>query len=103
MAALGVGGYRSSVSRPRVQPTGSGPANAKGIAFYDRLVDALLARGIEPAATLFHWDLPQALQDAGGWTSRDTAARFGEYAGLGADALGDRGGLGVTPNEPVSH
>src|SRR2546423_14173505 len=103
MAALGVGGYRSSVSRPRVQPTGSGPVNAPGIAFYDRLVDALLARGIEPAVTLFHWDLPQALQDAGGWANRDTATRFGEYAGPVADAPRDPGRPWVPPNEPFIH
>jgi beta-glucosidase len=103
MAELGVGGYRFSVSWPRVQPAGGGPVNAPGIAFYDRLVDTLLARGIEPAVTLFHWDLPQALQDAGGWANRDTAVRFGEYAGLVADALGDRIGLWITLNEPFIH
>jgi beta-glucosidase len=103
MAELGVGAYRFSVAWPRIQPTGSGPVNAEGLAFYDRLVDALLARGIEPAVTLFHWDLPQALQDAGGWTNRDTAARFGEYAGLVAEALGDRVGLWITLNEPFIH
>jgi beta-glucosidase len=103
MAELGVGGYRFSVAWPRIQPTGSGPVNAAGVGFYDRLVDALLARGIEPAVTLFHWDLPQALQDAGGWTDRDTAARFGEYAALVVDALGDRVGLWITLNEPFIH
>jgi beta-glucosidase len=103
MAELGVGAYRFSVAWPRIQPTGSGPANAAGVAFYDRLVDALLERDIEPAATLFHWDLPQALQDGGGWASRDTAARFGEYAELVAAALGDRVGLWITLNEPFIH
>ncbi len=103
MADLGARVYRFSVSWPRVQPGGSGPANAKGIAFYDRLVDVLLARGIEPAATLFHWDLPQPLQDAGGWANRDTAARFGEYAELVAGALGDRVALWLTLNEPFIH
>src|SRR4051812_34921847 len=92
MAELGVGGNRFPVPGPRVHPAGSGPATAAGIAFHDRLVDALLARGTQPAVTLFHWDLPQALQDAGGWANRDTAVRFGEYAGLVAEALGDRVG-----------
>ena len=90
MAGLGVGAYRFSVSWPRIQPTGRGTPNPAGLAFYDRLVDALLAAGITPAVTLFHWDLPQALQDAGGWRSRDTAERFAEYAGHVAAALGDR-------------
>ena len=103
MADLGVRAYRFSVAWPRIQPTGAGPGNAAGIAFYDRLVDELLTHGIEPAATLFHWDLPQALQDAGGWSNRDTAARFGEYADIVADALGDRVGLWLTLNEPVIH
>jgi beta-glucosidase len=103
MAELGVRAYRFSVAWPRIQPTGAGPANPDGVAFYDRLVDALLACGIEPAVTLFHWDLPQALQDAGGWQSRDTAARFGEYADLLGAALGDRVGLWMTLNEPFIH
>ncbi|MCW2640326.1 MAG: beta-galactosidase [Dactylosporangium sp.] len=103
MADLGLRAYRFSIAWPRVQPTGSGPANAAGIAFYDRLVDRLLERGIEPAATLFHWDLPQPLQDAGGWTNRDTAARFSEYADEVAQALGDRVTLWMTLNEPIIH
>jgi beta-glucosidase len=103
MAALGVGAYRFSVAWPRVQPTGAGPANPAGVAFYDRLVDALLERGIDPVATLFHWDLPQALQDDGGWANRDTAARFGEYADLVAEALGNRVKLWITLNEPFVH
>jgi beta-glucosidase len=103
MADLGVRAYRFSIAWPRVQPTGAGPANAAGLAFYDRLADTLLERGIEPAATLFHWDLPQALQDAGGWTNRDTAARFGEYADLMAELLGDRVRLWMTLNEPIIH
>jgi beta-glucosidase len=103
MADLGVGGYRFSVSWPRIQPTGTGPANAKGLDFYDGLVDALLAHGIDPLLTLFHWDLPQALQDAGGWADRDTAARFSEYAGLVAERLGDRVKLWITLNEPFVH
>lgn len=100
LADLGVGAYRFSVAWPRVQPTGSGPANAAGLAFYDRLTDALLARGVAPVVTLYHWDLPQPLQDAGGWPARDTAWRFAEYAGLVADALGDRVALWTTLNEP---
>jgi beta-glucosidase len=103
MADLGVGAYRFSIAWPRVQPTGEGPGSPVGIAFYDRLVDALLEHGIEPAATLFHWDMPQALQDAGGWTNRDTAARFGEYADIVAEALGDRVKLWMTLNEPIIH
>ncbi|OLB74119.1 MAG: beta-glucosidase [Actinobacteria bacterium 13_2_20CM_2_71_6] len=103
MSELGVGAYRFSIAWPRIQPEGKGPANPAGMAFYDRLVDALLERGIDPAATLFHWDLPQALQDAGGWASRDTAARFGEYADLMAAALGDRVKLWITLNEPFIH
>jgi beta-glucosidase len=103
MADLGVDAYRFSVSWPRVQPDGIGPANPAGLAFYDRLVDALLERGVAPVATLFHWDLPQALQDRGGWLERDTAHRLGEYAGIVADALGDRVRLWITLNEPFVH
>lgn len=104
MADLGVGAYRFSVAWPRIQPDGRGPANAKGLDFYDRLVDALAERGIMPALTLYHWDLPQALQDdGGGWMNRDTAHRFAEYAGLVADRLGDRVGLWITLNEPFVH
>ncbi|HET8768811.1 MAG TPA: GH1 family beta-glucosidase [Pedococcus sp.] len=100
MADLGVEAYRFSVAWPRVQPTGSGPVNVVGLDFYDRLVDALLARGITPWATLYHWDLPQPLEDAGGWPVRDTAERFAEYAGHVARALGDRVGHFITLNEP---
>jgi beta-glucosidase len=103
MAELGVDAYRFSVAWPRIQPEGSGPANAKGLDFYDRLVDALAARGIAALPTLFHWDLPQALEDAGGWLSRDTAARFGDYVALVADRLGDRVRRWITLNEPVVH
>src|SRR2546429_9597087 len=70
MAELGVDAYRFSVAWPRILPTGTGPVNARGIGFYDRLVDALLARGIDPGVTLYHWDLPQAVQDGGGWARR---------------------------------
>ncbi|MFC0033477.1 GH1 family beta-glucosidase [Micromonospora chaiyaphumensis] len=103
LAGLGVSAYRFSVAWPRVQPTGAGPANAAGLDFYDRLVDALLAVGVDPVATLFHWDLPQALEDAGGWLNRDTAHRFAEYADLVAARLGDRVKLWITLNEPFVH
>ena len=79
MRRLGLQTYRFSVSWPRVLPFGAGAANAKGLDFYDRLVDALLESGIKPCVTLYHWDLPQALQDRGGWIERDTAHRFAEY------------------------
>src|SRR3954447_20240039 len=98
--SLGVDAYRFSVSWPRVQPGGRGPANPAGLAFYDRLVDELLANGIDPWVTLYHWDLPQELEDAGGWPVRDTAQRFADYADLVADALGDRVRYWTTLNEP---
>jgi beta-glucosidase len=97
---MGVDSYRFSISWPRVQPTGAGEANWKGIAFYDRLVDSLLRSGIRPFPTLYHWDLPQALEDRGGWPSRDTAARFADYAGIMANALGDRVRDWALFNEP---
>ncbi|AXG82087.1 GH1 family beta-glucosidase [Streptomyces paludis] len=100
MSGLGVGAYRFSVSWPRVQPTGKGPASEKGLDFYRRLADGLLAKGIRPVVTLYHWDLPQELEDAGGWPERDTASRFAEYAGIVADALGDRVTTWTTLNEP---
>ncbi|MCX4470787.1 GH1 family beta-glucosidase [Micromonospora sp. NBC_01655] len=100
MAGLGVSAYRFSIAWPRVQPGGTGPANAAGLDFYDRLVDDLAAAGIDPVATLYHWDLPQPLEDAGGWLNRDTAARFAEYADLVAARLGDRVRLWITLNEP---
>ena len=100
MAALGLEAYRFSISWPRVQPDGAGPLNQAGLDFYRRLVDGLLERGIEPAATLYHWDLPQALQDAGGWANRDTAERFAEYAQHMARELGDRVRTWITLNEP---
>jgi beta-glucosidase len=103
MAGLGVGAYRFSIAWPRVQPDGAGPGNPEGLGFYDRLVDALLERKIDPVATLFHWDLPEALEDAGGWLSRDTAHRFAEYADLVAARLGDRVRLWITLNEPFIH
>jgi beta-glucosidase len=103
MSELGARAYRFSIAWPRIQASGAGPANPAGIGFYDRLVDSLLSAGIDPVATLFHWDLPQALQDTGGWANRDTAARFGEYAAVLAGALGDRVRLWITLNEPFVH
>jgi len=100
MADLGLNAYRFSISWSRIQPTGRGAANPEGVAFYDRLVDALLDRGIAPHITLFHWDLPQGLEDTGGWLDRDTAERFAEYAGLAYAALGDRVARWITLNEP---
>lgn len=90
MRELGLTSYRFSVAWPRIQPTGRGAANAAGLAFYDRLVDGLCEAGIRPFGTLYHWDLPQALEDLGGWPHRDTADRFADYAALVVDALGDR-------------
>ncbi|MFC4054381.1 GH1 family beta-glucosidase [Actinomadura syzygii] len=101
MAGLGVDSYRFSIAWPRVQPRGSGPVNPKGLDFYDRLVDGLLAAGISPAATLYHWDLPQPLEDAGGWMERDTAYRFAEFSYLAAERLADRVDMWITLNEPV--
>lgn len=100
MAGLGLEAYRFSIAWPRIQPTGTGEANQAGLDFYGRLVDGLLARGIRPIATLYHWDLPQALEDAGGWTNRDTACRFAEYARIVVGALGDRVPVWTTLNEP---
>jgi beta-glucosidase len=100
LADLGVGAYRFSVAWPRVFPAGSGPVERRGLDFYRRLVDALGERGITPYATLYHWDLPQALEERGGWRNRDTAARFAEYAAVVADALGDRVRNWITVNEP---
>jgi len=100
MADLGLQSYRFSVAWPRVQPDGTGPANQEGLDFYRALVDELRSYGIEPWVTLYHWDLPQALQDAGGWPARDTVSRFADYATLVHDALGDRVGYWTTLNEP---
>ncbi|MFE9956628.1 GH1 family beta-glucosidase [Micromonospora sp. NPDC005299] len=100
MADLGLKSYRFSVSWPRVQPGGAGAVNSEGMDFYRRLVDELLGHGIEPWLTLYHWDLPQLLEDAGGWPARDTAGRFADYAQLVADALGDRVKYFTTFNEP---
>ncbi|MCC6213910.1 MAG: beta-glucosidase [Polyangiaceae bacterium] len=100
MRELGLGAYRFSVAWPRVQPSGKGPPHPAGLDFYSRLVDALLEAGIAPMATLYHWDLPQALQDEGGFASRDVAGWFADYAGVVARALGDRLRWIVTLNEP---
>jgi len=97
---LGVGGYRLSLSWSRVQPRGRGPLNPTGVAFYTRLLDALRERGIKPYVTLYHWDLPQELEDAGGWVVRETAEAFAAYAGAMARALGDRVEAWTTLNEP---
>jgi beta-glucosidase len=101
MRRLGLNAYRFSVAWPRVVPTGAGPVNPQGLAFYDRLVDGLLEAGIRPFVTLYHWDLPQALHDLGGWPARDTAYRFAEYAAVVAEALGDRVADWTTINEPL--
>ncbi|HEY2075097.1 MAG TPA: GH1 family beta-glucosidase [Streptosporangiaceae bacterium] len=100
MARLGIGTYRFSLAWPRIQPTGSGAVNAPGLDFYDRLTDALLAEGINPMPTLYHWDLPQPLEDAGGWMARDTAYRFADYAVVAAERLADRIPTWITLNEP---
>lgn len=101
IAQLGVNAYRFSIAWPRVQPAGRGAFNAAGLDFYDRLVDGLLQRGIQPHATLYHWDLPADLQRRdGGWQSRDTAYRFADYARVIAERLGDRVTSFATHNEP---
>ena len=91
MKSIGATAYRFSIAWPRIFPDGTGRPNQKGLDFYSRLVDALLAAGIEPFATLYHWDLPQALQDRyGGWQSKDTATAFADYVGYAAEQLSDR-------------
>jgi len=100
IAGLNVDAYRFSIAWPRIQAQGSGPINPLGLDFYERLVDGMLERGLKPYATLYHWDLPQALQDAGGWTNRDTAHRFAEYARAVAERLGERVLSYATLNEP---
>jgi len=105
LRSLGLGAYRFSISWPRVLPDGAGRVNQAGLDYYRALLDALGERGIAAAATLFHWDLPQALQDHGGWAARDTALRFADYASVVGEALGDRVARWITLNEPlvVSH
>jgi len=100
MRKMGIKGYRFSISWPRIQPSGRGPANQKGLDFYNQLVDALLEAGIRPFPTLYHWDLPQALEDSGGWPSRDTAYHFADYADIVANALSDRVHSWTIFNEP---
>jgi len=100
MKRLGVDAYRFSVAWPRIFPSGRGPPNEAGLAFYERLVDGLLEAGIRPFLTLYHWDLPQALQEAGGWPARDTSQAFVDYALAVARRLKDRVGYWVTHNEP---
>ncbi|HET7388682.1 MAG TPA: GH1 family beta-glucosidase [Nocardioidaceae bacterium] len=100
MSRLGVDAYRFSVAWPRIQPDGRGAVNPEGVDFYSRLVDELLAAGITPVATIYHWDLPQPLEDAGGWPIRDTARRFADYATALHERLGDRVKRWITINEP---
>jgi beta-glucosidase len=100
MSDLGVDAYRFSIAWPRIQADGTGVANQAGLAFYHDLAEKLLARGITPWATLYHWDLPQALEDQGGWLNRDTAHRFAEYSATVAEALGDVVTNWITLNEP---
>jgi beta-glucosidase len=100
MAQLGIGAYRFSISWPRVLPQGTGAVNMRGLDFYDRLVDTLLAHQITPVITLFHWDLPLALQSDGGWLNRNTAQAFADYAEIVARRLGDRVTCWATLNEP---
>ena len=100
MRSLGLQGYRFSISWPRIQPDGRGPVNQKGLDFYRRLIDGLNEREIAPLATLYHWDLPQALEDEGGWASRDVVERFLEYADILFAELADGVGDWLTLNEP---
>ena len=100
MAELGLSVYRFSIAWSRVMPSGKGPLNEEGVDFYSRLIDGLLERGITPFPTLYHWDLPQALEDEGGWGNRDTAQRFAEYAAAMFERFGDRVDLWLTHNEP---
>jgi beta-glucosidase len=100
MASLGLKAYRFSISWPRVQPGGRGPVNSRGLDYYRALLDELGEHGIEPTVTLYHWDLPQELQDHGGWAVRETAERFAEYTSICAEALGDRVSRWITVNEP---
>lgn len=100
MADLGVDAYRFSISWSRIQADGTGPGNVAGLDFYRRLAEGLLERGVTPWATLYHWDLPQALEERGGWLERDTASRFADYAAIVAESLGDVVGDWITLNEP---
>jgi beta-glucosidase len=100
MRRLGIQAYRFSVAWPRVLPQGRGMPNEPGLSFYDRLIDTILSAGIEPWLCLYHWDLPQALDDLGGWTTRDSVAWFADYAMLVAERYGDRVKCFATFNEP---
>lgn len=100
IASYGLNAYRFSIAWPRIQPTGVGAPNQKGVDFYRRLCERLLEKGVKPAATLYHWDLPQALQDRGGWQNRDIVERFAEYASVMYEALGDSVAWWITHNEP---
>ena len=100
MAELGLQAYRFSFSWARIMPEGAGPIEQRGLDFYDRLIDALLEKNIQPMATLYHWDLPAALQDRGGWTNRDSASWFADYSAVVHDAFSDRVGMWATLNEP---
>ena len=102
LRAMNLNSYRFSISWPRIQPSGAGPANSEGVDYYSRLVDALLEARIRPLVTLYHWDLPQVLEDAGGWPNRDTAARFADYAEQMGRALGDRVSDWILFNEPLA-
>jgi beta-glucosidase len=101
MKELGLKAYRFSIAWPRILPSGRGQINQAGLDFYDRLVDGLMAAGIAPYVTLYHWDLPQALQDQGGWQNRDTCNAFADYAQVVAERLGDRVHHWITHNEPL--
>ena len=103
MSQLGLDAYRLSLSWSRILPTGSGAVNQEGLDFYDRLIDRLCGAAITPAVTLFHWDLPSALQEQGGWMNRDTAFRLGEFAQIVGDRFADRVGMWMPLNEPVVH
>lgn len=100
IARLGLHAYRFSIAWPRILPQGRGAVNGAGLDFYERLVDALLEKGIKPFATLYHWDLPQTLEDEGGWVKRDCAYAFADYAEVVAKRLGDRVAGWITHNEP---
>src|SRR5687768_5677307 len=101
MAQLELQTYRFSIAWSRIMPFGRGAISEKGLAFYDRLIDSLLEKGIQPAVTLYHWDLPQSLQDLGGWSNRDMADWFSEYANLCFERYGDRVSRWITLNEPI--
>ncbi|MCX5403601.1 GH1 family beta-glucosidase [Streptomyces sp. NBC_00335] len=101
MKRLGTNAYRMSIAWPRIVPDGSGPVNARGLDFYDKVIDGLLEAGITPSVTLYHWDLPQALQDRGGWTVRETAEHLATYTTAVAERLGDRVTQWATLNEPL--